>query len=285
MKTFIVLTIILFLWILMAQSCMMMRTTDINASASFKSKNVNFKIEDFKSKGRTIHYVQTGNDTLPTLYFIHGSPGSWNAFEDYLKDSLLLLHYRMISIDRPGFGYSDFGKAMNMHDETKLIIEMLKKVDNKKPVALIGHSLGGPCVLKIGANNSGIDIRYLLILAGSVDPAQEKPENWRIPLDHTILRYLIPGALRPSNAELLMFKKDVFDLLKDFPKVTSNVIIMQGDKDVLVPPENSVFAQKKLINAKTIEMIWFKGENHFIPWTKYNDIRNKLLLLQPNMAN
>ena len=283
MKTFIVLAVILVLWLIMAQSCMFMRTTNADASKKFTSRNIKYAIKDFKSGNRTIHYVQTGNDTLPTLFFIHGSPGSWDAFDGYLSDSLLLPQYRMISIDRPGFGYSDFGKAMNMQDETDLISRLLKNIDNKKPVVLIGHSLGGPVVVKLAAENPGADIKYLVILAGSVDPAEENPENWRIPLDHTFLRFLIPGALRPSNTELLLFKQDVYGLQNDFPKVTCDVIIMQGDKDMLVPPGNSVYAQKQLTNAKTIEMTWFKGENHFIPWTKYNDIRDKLLSLAAKM--
>lgn len=267
----------------MAQSCMFMRTTDVDAGKKFSSRNIKYQIKDFKSGNRTIHYVQTGNDSLPTLFFVHGSPGSWDAFEGYLSDSLLLLHYRLISVDRPGFGYSDFGKAMDMQSETDLLNELLQNIDNKKPVAIIGHSLGGPYAIKLAAQNKTVNIKYVIDLAGSVDPAQEKPENWRIPLDHTFLRYLIPGALRPSNTELLLFKKDVYGLANDFPKVTCNVVLMQGDKDMLVPPANSVFAQKELSNAKTIEMIWFKGENHFIPWTKFNDIRDKLLAILPNM--
>ena len=267
----------------MAQSCMFMRTADADASKKFTSRNIKYQIKDFKSGARTIHYVQTGIDTMPTLFFIHGSPGSWDAFQEYISDSLLLPHYRMISIDRPGFGYSNFGDATNMREQTAIISSLLKSIDNKKPVTLIGHSLGGPLAVKLAAENPEINIRYIVILAGSVDPAEEKPENWRIPLDHSVLRYLIPGALRPSNTELLLFKQDVYDLKNDFPKVTCDVIIMQGDKDVLVPPGNSVYAQKELVNAKSIEMTWFKGENHFIPWTKYKDIRDKLLSLSGKM--
>ena len=38
-------------------------------------------------EGRHIHYAMTGSDSLPTLFFIHGSPGSWDAFAEYMKDS------------------------------------------------------------------------------------------------------------------------------------------------------------------------------------------------------
>jgi pimeloyl-ACP methyl ester carboxylesterase len=53
-----------------------------------------------------IHYIETGN-AQAQLCFIHGSPGSWNAFK--YSGHFIAEKYRMIAIDRPGFGYSDFG--------------------------------------------------------------------------------------------------------------------------------------------------------------------------------
>ena len=150
-------------------------------------------------------------------------------------------------------------------------------------MCLIGHSLGGPVIVKLAAENHDVPITNLVMLAGAVDPSEEKPENWRVTLDRTPLRYLVPGAMRPSNAELLMFKQDVETMPADLSKVTCRVLIMQGEKDDLVPPGNAVYAQKHLIHAKEIKMIWFKDENHFIPWTKFKDIRNALLQL--NLAN
>jgi pimeloyl-ACP methyl ester carboxylesterase len=279
MKFLITLLIITICWIVFAQSCMRFRTSDSKAIEDFSKNAVVLKTEYLQVNGHTLHYVVTGIDTLPTLVFIHGSPGSWDAFEKYMQDSLLLQHYRMISIDRPGFGYSDFGDALNLSQQEKLLAEVLKHVENGKPMCLIGHSLGGPVIVKLAAKNPGVPITNLVMLAGAVDPSEEKPENWRVTLDRTPLRYLVPGAMRPSNAELLMFKQDVETIPNDLSKVTCRVLIMQGEKDDLVPPGNAVYAQKHLIHAKEIKMVWFKDENHFIPWTKFKDIRNALLQL------
>ena len=283
MKFLITLLVITICWIVFAQSCMRFRTSDSKAIEDFSKHAVVLKTEYLKINGHTLHYVVTGIDTLPTLVFIHGSPGSWDAFEKYMQDSLLLLHYRMISIDRPGFGYSDFGDALNLSQQEKLLAAVLKHIENGKPMCLIGHSLGGPVIIKLAAENHDVPITNLVMLAGAVDPSEEKAENWRVTLDRTPLRYLVPGAMRPSNAELLMFKQDVETMPADLSKVTCRVLIMQGEKDDLVPPGNAVYAQKHLIHAKEIKMVWFKDENHFIPWTKFKDIRNALLQL--NMAN
>jgi pimeloyl-ACP methyl ester carboxylesterase len=127
-----------------------------------------------------------------------------------------------------------------------------------------------------------LPVTNLVILAGSVDPSEEKPESWRSTLDRTPLRYLIPGAMRPSNAELLFFKEDVEAIPGDLKKVTCRVLIMHGDKDTFVPPGNATFAQQNLTNAKEVKLVWFKDEKHFIPWTKFKDIRDALLQLNMN---
>lgn len=282
MKILITLLIVSSCWIIFAQSCMMFRTSDSVAVENFNKRSIPFKIVYDTIEKHTIHYVISGIDTLPTLFFIHGSPGSWDAFERYLGDSTLLQHYRMISIDRPGFGYSEFGNALNLRIQCSLIAQVIKQTGNGKPMALIGHSLGGPAIVKIAAENPGLQITNLAILAGSLDPSEEKPEGWRITLDRSPLRYLIPGAMRPSNAELLFFKQDVDDMPGDLKRITCRVLIMHGDKDDFVPPGNALFAQKNLTNAKEVQLVWFKDEKHFIPWTKFTEIRDALLQLKMN---
>ncbi len=280
MKLFIIITTICVGWMVMAQSCMRMRTTDSAALQDFTKHNAPFRSEYYKINKNTLHYVVTGSDTLPTLFFVHGSPGSWDAFAEYMKDSSLRRHYRMISVDRPGFGYSDFGHALSLDAQGILLSNLLKHIQNGKAICLIGHSLGGPVIVKLAAANKDANITNLVILAGSVDPSEEKPESWRATLDRTPLRNLIPGALQPSNAELLFFKQDVEEMPKDLENITCSVLIMHGTIDDFVPPGNAVYAQKHLVHAKDVRIVWFEGQRHFIPWTKFTEIRDALLDLK-----
>ena len=263
----------------MAQGCMRMRTSDADALTDFQKTGLAIAPQTLLVGNRTMHYISIGAANKPTLVFIHGSPGSWDAFSSYLKDSLLRIQYRLVSIDRPGFGYSDFGQAVGLQQESGLISPVLHRLANGKPLYLIGHSLGGPMVIKLAAHNSDLPIGGLVILAGSVSPADEPPERWRNVADLPGIRLLLPGALRPSNHELRLFKQDIIDLRPDFAKVTCPVVIMHGDKDPLVPPPNADYAKKMLVNAPHVTLIWLKGANHFIPWTRYDTIRAVLLRL------
>jgi pimeloyl-ACP methyl ester carboxylesterase len=225
-----------------------------------------------------MHYAKTGNDTLPTLFFVHGSPGSWNAFEAYMQDKELLAKYRMISVDRPGFGYSNFNKAQNLQEQSKLITPVIKLLQNDKPMYAAGHSLGGPMIVKLQIDNPGL-FDGLVLLAASVDPAAEKPEKWRPVLYKTPLNFFVPGALRPSNKELWYLKNDLKELDKQWDKITCPVWILHGDKDSFVPVGNVDYTKRKLSGNKNVSVRILSGARHFIPWEQYNEIKETFLKL------
>lgn len=278
-KTFLIGTIVLVAWLIMAQSCFTFRTADSKAIASFRQDGIELKTVSAKQDGQPIHYVQTGNDSLPTLIFIHGTPGSWNAFETYLKDSILRSNYRMISIDRPGFGYSNFGKAWNLADQAKLMGPVIEGFKNNQPVWLVGHSLGGPMILQLELDYPEI-ASGLVIISGSIDPAAEKPEYWRKIMDKTPLKFFLPGAFRPSNTELIYLKTDLKIQAEQLQHIKKPIYFIHGLTDSWVPPVNVDFGLKKLVNAPRIDTLWLDG-GHFIPWTEFKAIRTKLMELKP----
>lgn len=272
--------IILIGWVIFAQSCMKFRISDSKAIANFTKAGILLHTETINfNNDFNLHFAKTGNDSFPTLFFVHGSPGSWDAFSVYMQDKDLLAKYRMISIDRPGFGYSQFGDAKNMQEQSQIISPLLKYIDNKKPIYIIGHSLGGPLAIKLVADNPNT-FAGIVLLAASVSPADEAPEKWRGLFTYSSLSYLLPGAFRPSNNELWAFKKDVVLLSKQFASITCPVWIIHGDKDKFVPVANVDYAKKMLVNAKAVEIKILTGAPHFIPWEPwYKDVKEVLMRL------
>jgi pimeloyl-ACP methyl ester carboxylesterase len=272
--------VILLSWVVFAQSCMKFRMSDSKAKSSFLKENILLQTETINVNGFNIHFAKTGNDSLPTLFFVHGSPGSWDAFSVYMKDKDLLAKYRMVSIDRPGFGYSQFGDAKNMQEQSQIISPLLTYIDNKKPIYIIGHSLGGPLAIKLAADNANT-FAGIVLLAASVSAADEAPEKWRGLFAKSSLEYLLPGAFRPSNKEIWAFKKDVVLLSKQFATITCPVWIIHGDKDKFVPVANAAYAKKMLVNAKAVETKILRGAPHFIPWEPwYKDVKEVLMRLE-----
>jgi len=278
MKVFIVVGVILLIWLILAQSCMTFRVADAEAKQKFAAKGIELTTNTIEVEKHHLHYVQTGSDTMPTIFFVHGTPGSWDAFSIYLQDSLLLQKFRLVSIDRPGFGNSDYGKPENLARQSQLISPLFKKLENGKPYFLAGHSLGGPMVIKLAADNKNM-FNGIVVISGSIDPDEEKPERWRPILFETPLNYFVPGAMRPSNEELWYLKKDLVLLRDDFKKITCPVYFIHGQSDTWVPPGNVEYGKKLLVNAPQIGELMIPGDNHFIPWTKFKEIRDVLLYL------
>lgn len=267
-------------YIIFCQSCMRMRMSPKKTTEFFSKTNTFFKDVTFKiSEIHQIHYIETGDSTKPTLFFLHGSPGSWDAYKTYLSDIDLQKEYRLIAIDRPGFGYSNFGEAEDLETQANLILPFIQSKNNKQPNTLIGHSMGGPVAVKLATKKPEL-FKNLVILAGAIDPKAENPENWRPVLMSKPIRYLIPGAFRVSNDELWWLKEDLIDMKFQLHKITSNVIIIHGTEDSLVPYSNVIFMEKAFINAKKIETISIEKADHFIPWTHYEIIKKSLLNLE-----
>lgn len=258
---------------------MTMRMSLKETNAYFETLKVVFENKTLEVENHKVHYIQTGNSENPTLFFVHGSPGSWDDYKQYLSDSLLFKKYRMIAIDRPGFGNSNFGHAENLAAQSKIIEAFIEKIDNHKPIVLIGHSLGGPVIVKMATEKPTL-FKHLIILAGAIDPMAETPELWRQIFMVKPIRYIVPGALRPSNDELWWLKNDLIAMKPNLKKIIGRVTVIHGTKDQLVPYSNMAFINKAFVNAKSITNISIENANHFIIWEHYELIKNTLLGLK-----
>jgi len=274
-KRYLVYTLLLS-YLLFAHSCITMRTSSKKTKAYFNDTNTVYLDSTITIKENNIHYIQTGNKDAQSLVFVHGSPGSWSAWKNYLSDSTLQNKYRIIAPDRPGFGYSDFRKSKNLDDQATILNTFLSKINNGKPITLIGHSYGGPLIAKMALEKPEL-YKNLMILAGALDPEAEKPEKWRKPLMWIPLKYLVPGSLKPSNDELWFLKNDLIRMRPDLKYLSQNVMIIHGTTDKLVPYQNVGFMEKNFSNVKELKIISLENENHFIVWNREKLIKDSLL--------
>jgi pimeloyl-ACP methyl ester carboxylesterase len=281
MRRIILYTItLLCIWVLLAQ-CFIMRErwSDKKAYSVFKAKDVPLKMYDTVINHHHLHYAVCGSDSLPTLVFIHGSPGSWMHYMKFMWDSALRSKFRIVSIDRPGFGYSDFGKAMHLQEQCNIISPVLQKLKTNQPLFLVGHSMGGPVAVKLAADNPST-VNTLVIVAGAIDINQEAKETWRHIMNVRPLYWTLPGAFGPSNTELLYLKKDLLPLQNDFKNISCNVLFVHGDKDTWVPIKNIAYGTKMMVNAASIKADTLHGADHQIPWKNRDALKEILLQLK-----
>lgn len=267
---------VIFLVGVSAPYILQMRMTPPQTQQFFMDNNVVYREHTVILNNRKIHYVETGDSANPTMLFIHGSPGGWDVFKAYMVDPKMLAQYRMISVDRPGFGYSDFGHAVGILENVELIQKMVQQDLSTGNITVVGHSLGGPIAAGVATAMPG-RVTKLVILAGALDPDAETKELWRLLLLYPPLRWLAPGALRPSNDELWMYKRGVYGLQQELQKIIADTVVVHGTADTSVPYRNVDYIKKEFTNARSMKIVPFEGASHFIPWNNYDQIRNILL--------
>ena len=190
-------------------------------------------INQFTLGKQRIQYTHIGQDSLPLVLFVHGSPGSSSGYLDYLQDTRLLENTQMIAVDRPGFGQSNFGKTeISLEKQAKAFLPILEKYKSNKTI-LVGHSFGGPVIAKMAMDFPHL-VDGLVIVAGAIDPDLEPNEWWRKPLNWPVIRWLLPRSLRVCNQEILPLEGELRKMLPYWGKISAPVTVIQGEKDNLV---------------------------------------------------
>jgi pimeloyl-ACP methyl ester carboxylesterase len=194
-----------------------------------------------------------------------------------LIDPELTQKAELIAVDRPGFGGSGAGFVeRSLAQQARDIAPLLDQVAPGRRVVLVGHSFGGPLVARLAMDN-GAKVTDLVILAGSIDPALEQTAWYQYPADWPVISWMLPGEIVVTNREIRALKGELEAMVPLWPRVTQRVTVMQGGKDDLVPPANADFAQKMLTQAASLNIVRMPEMNHFLPWTRYAQVKSAIL--------
>lgn len=256
-----------------------MRKSDDQIMGQLYSYPIFKSIDTAKIGDRQITYLITRKEEKKkkeAIIFIHGSPGSLDAFLKYMPNDSLLSKADLISYDRPGFGHSDFGKSLpSLRGQVRILKGLMKELGYDH-YWLVGHSYGGSIIIQACIDRTP-DIAGIGIIAGSVTYDMEPVAGWRKWFDLPFIRPIMPTALRVSNDELMALRSDLRMIDDDWSEIKQPVTIIHGTEDILVPFENLELAQQKLINSDSVRTLIFNEENHFILWTQTEQIVNEIL--------
>lgn len=220
----------------------------------------------------TISYLRAGNPAGPRVVLVHGTPGSATAWADYLLDPPPGLE--LVALDRPGFDRSGpEAAAVSLEAQAAAVVALLPT--DGRPVVLLGHSLGGTIVARVAAEHPA-RVTALVLLAASLDPAQEKIHPMQWVGAWAPVRVMLPRVLRNANAELMALKPELEALAPMLPRITAKVLIVHGTKDDLVPVANVAFMQAHLSGSRCVQTLLLEGRNHFLPWNSADVVRDAL---------
>lgn len=178
--------------------------------------------------GRKLVYAEFGDSNSDHIAFYHHG---WPAcrYEAALYDPAAeKLGIRLIAIDRPGMGQSDFLKKRTIPDWPEDLLQLVKALNITKKFHVIGHSGGGPyalaCAAKIPDHLAGA-----IVVAG-VSPMTEKQtkEGMRKMNQFllTIGKYCPPilNAIMKMMHKMTSQPEKLLQSSKDLPEVDRKVI-------------------------------------------------------------
>ena len=219
-----------------------------------------------------ISYLIAGNPNGTRVVLVHGTPGSADAWADYLLAPPPGLE--LVALDRPGFGRSGpVGAITSLATQAAAVAALLAPGDRK--TVLLGHSLGGPIVAWLAAEHPG-RVSALVLLAASLDPGLEKIHPLQPLGTWWPVRKMLPRALRNANEELMALQPELTALTAMLDRVTAPVIIVHGTADTLVPVANVPFMEAHLAAARCRKTVLLDSANHFLPWNTEAAVRDAI---------
>ncbi|MGH1383565.1 alpha/beta fold hydrolase [Kordia sp.] len=265
MKNYFLLTSLV-LFCLSSSSCTVLqwRKSDTEIQQKFNDLKIEseisyFKVDSLDLRIRTQSIITNGKDI--NLVFLHGSPSSLSAWDGYLVDTTLRANTNMHAIDRPGYGYSNFGDEMTSIDlEAQLMSALIneKKLTN---VIVIGSSYGGPLAARVGFLNN--NVKAVVMISPAIDPRNEK-DIWASRFTQwKLTRWLVPTGYRVAGDEKVVHAKELALLEKDWKNLEIPVLHFHGDIDDIVPYKNIHFSKE---NFQHIEIISIPQKGHEIAW-------------------
>ncbi len=252
------------------------RHSDEEIVASFGQGNFIPQVGRYAVGGHTIRYVSVGADSLPVVVLVHGAPSSLSGYSAYLRDSLLLRHVRLVAVDRPGYGYSDFGASVtSIREQARLLAPLLRQF-RQRPLVLVGSSYGGAVIARLAMDHPEA-VDGLVLISAALAPGLEKTYWISYPANWLPFRWLVPTLLRVANDEKLSHRQSLEEMLPDWPRIRAGVTLLHGERDGLVYYENAAFAEQQLTNAADVCLVSVPDEGHGLPWSRFELVRTAIL--------
>lgn len=258
--------ILFFIGLVSFPSCtsLQWRATDAEIQQNFAALNIPttisyFEVDTLDLKVRVQHITQSDGDI--NFLFFHGSPSSLLAWNGYITDPVLIKMANLHAIDRPGYGYSNFGDEMpSITLQAKIMSGLIDEYKLKNVIA-VGSSYGGPLVARMAVLNE--NIIAVVLISPAIDPNQEK-KFWVSRLTQWwITRWLVPTSYRVAGDEKTVHAAELSKIEKDWDKVIVPVVHIHGDVDDIVPYGNVDYTAQKF---KNIKIITIPDAGHEIAW-------------------
>ena len=254
------------------------RRSDKELQEIFTERGINADIRYYTTHERELRYVSVGNDSLPTLLMLHGSPGSMSYYSGRYADSAISNTFKVFTVDRPGYGYSGFGDPEpSIQKQSEMIRPILDSLNKaKRPIIIAAGSYGASIACRMAMDHPEL-IDGLVLTGPALGPGREKM-FWFTPIiEHWSIRWFIPRVFKSANTEKMHHKAELEKMLPYWKNIRVPVIYLQGENDNIVDTSNAGFARQQLVNAPSLDIEFIKDREHRLAQFEWPKIRASIM--------
>lgn len=229
-----------------------------------------------------INYVVEGEGDA--ILMLHGWGSNLLPYNQLMKH--LSSHYKVFTLDMPGFGNSEEPKIpWGVDDFVNFIIKFTREMKITSAI-LIGHSFGGECIIKL-ANIDSLPFKInKIILMGSAGIRRPKTLKQKLKikkykmgkwfLNLKLIKFFYPDALENLQsksgsadyraASPLMrqsFVKVVNEVLEEhyFTNIKPSTLLIWGENDTATPLMDGQYMEKTIPGAG---LVTIKNAGHYV---------------------
>ena len=224
-----------------------------------------------------------------TIVFIHGAGGSsafWRAQVDALAERA-----NSVAIDLPGHGQSDGIGHDRVEDHARAVVDFISTLDIPGPIPC-GFSLGGAITQQLLIDFPDLFKAGILISSGSklkvapeIFDAIEKDFKGYVEM---IVKLAVSKSTDPDRVKI--FKDDTarcksealirdfracdrFDVMQRMELITSPVLVVSAEDDLVTPPKYADFLEKSIAKASRVHIM---EAGHIVPMEKPGEVNRAI---------
>jgi pimeloyl-ACP methyl ester carboxylesterase len=211
--------------------------------------------------GRTLGYAEYGDPGGKPVFFFHGLPGSRR--QRHPDDSIAIeFGARIIAIDRPGYGLSDFQQGRKLLDWPDDVAQLADSLRIDRFVA-IGLSGGGPYLLAC-AYKMPERITSATVISG-MGPIDD-PDAVKSMLPSMRLGLGIAPKVPWEFVRVVLLATPWGFRLEDIHK---KIFLWHGEEDTTVPLHMGRYVARSLSDCKST---FYPGEGHTLIYNYWREI-------------
>ncbi len=252
--------------------------TDKELAQHYENKKNKPCYKEVSFLNKKMHYVvMCNNDSLPLLILIHGAPGAWYGYMNLMDDSLLQNNYKIIAIDRLGYGKSNYGNAETSTQIQALAVKEIIEKENHtgKKIVVLGRSYGAPVAAWLSIHYPQ-QIEKLFMISPVIDPQHEKFYWFSGIAKWKPVQWMLPKMLNVATKEKYSHVAEMKLMLPDWKKLYTPTFVITGANDQIADTCNFSFAKA---NIKHCPSVFLKLQNtgHLVTYEQPELVRNLLL--------